>query len=154
VCSSDLVAVRLYTSLCLFEATDFSVGRGTDYPFQVLGYPDKAFGDFTFTPTVRPGMAAHVEQQNNRCYGLDLREADPVKIKFTLRYLLDFYARSSFKASFFSRPAFFDKLAGTDELRKQIIAGKTEKEIRASWEADLRTYKEMRKKYLLYIDFE
>jgi len=148
------VAVRLYPSLCLFEATDFSVGRGTDYPFQVVGYPDPAFGNFTFTPTVRPGMAAHVEQQNNLCYGLNLRQTDPIKTKFTLKYLLDFYTRSSFKTSFFSRPEFFDKLAGTDELRKQIIAGKTEKEIQSSWEADLHAYKEMRRKYLLYKDFE
>lgn len=148
------LSVRLYTSLCLFEGTDFSVGRGTDWPFQVLGYPDPVFGDFTFTPGTRSGMAAHVEQQGKLCYGLDLRQLDPDEQHFTLKYLLDFYQKSPFKERFFSRPEFFDKLAGTDELRKQIMAGMSEEEIRASWAADLEAYKRMRKKYLLYPDFE
>lgn len=148
------LSVRLYMSLCLFEGTDISVGRGTDWPFQVLGYPDPVFGDFTFTPGTKPGMAAHVEQQGKLCYGLDLRELDPQEQTFTLKYLLDFYEKAPFKDKFFARPEFFDKLAGTDELRKQIIAGKTEEEIRASWTADLTAYKAMRKKYLLYPDFE
>lgn len=148
------LSVRLYMSLCLFEGTDISVGRGTDWPFQVLGYPDPVFGDFTFTPGTKPGMAAHVEQQGKLCYGLDLRELDPQEQTFTLKYLLDFYEKAPFKDKFFARPEFFDKLAGTDELRKQIIAGKTEEEIRASWTAGLTAYKAMRKKYLLYPDFE
>ena len=148
------LSVRLYTSLCLFEGTDVSVGRGTDWPFQVLGYPDTVFGDFTFTPGVRPGMAAHVEQQDKLCYGLDLRELGPQSQVFTLKYLIDFYRKAPFKDKFFSRPEFFDKLAGTDELRKQIIAGQTEKQIRASWADDLAVYKAMRKHYLLYPDFE
>ncbi|WP_353182250.1 DUF1343 domain-containing protein [Parapedobacter lycopersici] len=148
------VSVRLYTSLCLFEATDFSVGRGTDWPFQVVGYPDPVFGSFTFTPGTREGMAEHVEQQGNLCYGLDLRQSNPDEQHFTLKYLLDFYNKSPFKDRFFSRPEFFDKLAGTDELRKQIIAGLDEEAIRASWAADLTAYKQMRKKYLLYPDFE
>ena len=148
------LSVRLYTSLCLFEGTDISVGRGTDFPFQVIGYPDPKFGEFTFMPTAKPGMAVHVEQQNKQCYGLDLRGLDPVGAKFTLTYLLDFYTKSDFKASFFSRPTFFDKLAGTDQLRKQIIAGQTEKQIRDSWKEELAEYKILRKKYLLYKDFE
>lgn len=148
------LSVRLYMSLCLFEGTDISVGRGTDWPFQVLGYPDPVFGDFTFTPGTRPGMAAHVEQQGNECYGLDLRGLDPQAQTFTLKYLIDFYEKAPFKDTFFSRPEFFDKLAGTDELRKQIIAGQSEAEIRESWAADLVAYKTMRKQYLLYPDFE
>lgn len=148
------LSVRLYTSLCLFEGTDISVGRGTDYPFQVLGFPDPVFGTFTFTPTAKPGMAVHVEQQNKLCYGLDLRRVNPVESKFTLKYLLDFYNRSTLKSKFFSRADFFDKLAGTDQLRKQIIAGKSEEQIRGSWKEELREYKIMRKKYLLYKDFE
>lgn len=148
------LSVRLYTSLCLFEGTDISVGRGTDYPFQVLGYPDPVFGAFTFTPTAKIGMAVHVEQQNKRCYGLDLRSLNPAEEKFTLKYLLDFYSKSDFKDKFFSRAEFFDKLAGTDQLRKQIIAGKTEAQIRDSWKDELEDYKIMRKRYLLYKDFE
>lgn len=148
------ISVRLYMSLCLFEGTDISVGRGTDWPFQVVGYPDPKFGDFTFTPGVRQGMATNVEQQGKKCYGIDLRSVNPEEEKFTLKYLLCFYRKSDFKEFFFSRPLFFDKLAGTDELRKQIISGKTETEIRASWASDLEGYKIMRKKYLLYKDFE
>src|SRR5690606_12579509 len=148
------LSVRLYMSLCLFEGTDISVGRGTDWPFQVLGYPDPVFGEFTFTPGTRPGMAAHVEQQGKECYGLDFRGLDPQEQIFTLKYLIDFYEKAPFKDAFFSRPEFFDKLAGTDELRKQIIAGQTETEIRDSWAADLAAYKAMRKHYLLYPDFE
>src|SRR5690606_24829020 len=148
------LSVRLYMSLCLFEGTDISVGRGTDWPFQVLGYPNPVFGDFTFIPGTRPGMAAHVEQQGNECYGLDLRGLEPHEQTFTLKYLIDFYEKAPFKDTFSSRPEFFDKLAGTDELRKQIIAGQSEAEIRESWAADLAAYKAMRKQYLLYADFE
>ncbi len=150
----NYASVRLYMSLCLFEGTDISIGRGTDWPFQVVGYPDPVFGEFTFTPGTRPGMAAHVEQQDNLCYGIDLRNVDAINEKFTLKYLLDFYNKMPDKSKFFARPEFFDKLAGTDELRKQIIAGKTENEIRNSWAEELKAYKEMRKKYLLYPDFE
>lgn len=150
----NYTSVRLYMSLCLFEGTDISIGRGTDWAFQVLGYPDPLFGDFKFTPTSRPGMAAHVEQQGNLCYGLDLRNVDAANEKFTLRYLLDFYNKANFKDKFFARAAFFDKLAGTDQLRKQIIAGETEAQIRESWISELNEYKTMRKKYLLYEDFE
>lgn len=150
----NYISVRLYMSLCLFEGTDISVGRGTDWPFQVIGYPDIQFGDFTFTPGVRPGMAANVEQRGKKCYGVDLRAINPEEERFTLKYLLDFYEKSNFKETFFARPDFFDHLAGTDELRKQIVAGKTESEIKASWASDLEAYKIMRKRYLLYEDFE
>ena len=150
----NYISVRLYMSLCLFEGTDISVGRGTDWPFQVIGYPDPLFGEFTFTPGVRPGIATNVEQRGQKCYGVDLRDINPDEEKFTLKYLLNFYEKSNFKETFFSRAAFFDKLAGTDELRKQIVAGKTEAEIRAFWADELKEYKKMRKKYLLYKDFE
>lgn len=150
----NYTSVRLYMSLCLFEGTNISVGRGTDWPFQVIGYPDPVFGKFTFIPGVRPGMAAHVEQQNELCYGLDLRGVDGASQKFTLKYLLDFYKKSKLGDKFFARPDFFDKLAGTDKLRKQIIAGMNEKQIRDSWKDELTAYKIMRKKYLLYPDFE
>lgn len=150
----NYTSVRLYTSLCLFEATDFSIGRGTDWPFQVIGYPDPVFGDFTFTPGKRPGMAAHVEQQGQLCYGIDLRNVNASEEKFTLKYLLDFYHKSDFKDSFISRPDFFNKLAGNAELQQQIRAGLSEEQIRASWKEELDTYKKMRKKYLLYADFE
>lgn len=150
----NYTAVRLYMSLCLFEGTEVSVGRGTDWPFQVIGFPNPSFGSFTFTPGIKPGMSAHVEQQGKECYGLDLRNVEGENARFTLQYLLDFYKKSKMKKKFFSRASFFDKLAGTDQLRKQIIAGMNEKQIRASWKSDLDRYRIMRKNYLLYPDFE
>lgn len=148
------LSVRLYSSLCLFEGTDVSVGRGTDWPFQVVGYPDPVFGDFEFTPGEKSGMAKHVEGKGEVNYGLDLRGLDADAQQFTLKYVLDFYHKMADKSKFFTRAEFFDKLAGTDELRKQIIAGKTGDEIRESWKPELDAYKSMRKKYLLYADFE
>lgn len=153
----NYISIRLYMSLCLFEATDVSVGRGTDWPFQILGYPNPAFGKFTFTPGTKPGMSAHVEQQDQLCYGLDLRNEDPKTATFTLKYLLDFYniaKKAGIAAKFFARPDFFNKLAGNDQLIKQIKAGMTEKQIKASWKSELAAYKKMRKKYLIYADFE
>lgn len=146
------LSVRLYMSLCLFEGTDVSVGRGTDWPFQVIGFPDPAYGDFTFTPGVRDGMALHVEGQGEVNYGVDLRDLDPDAQSFTLKYLLDFYNNTPDKSTFFARPDFFDKLAGTDALRLQILEGWNEEEIRASWAEELEEYKSMRAKYLLYPD--
>lgn len=146
------LAVRLYMSLCLFEGTDISIGRGTDWPFQMIGFPDPAYGDFTFTPGSKSGMAIHVEGQGQVNYGVDLRSLDPIEQKFTLAYLLDFYHKSPNKPQFFSKADFFDKLAGTDQLRKQIVQGWSEEQIRDSWQEDLDEYKAMRKKYLLYPD--
>ncbi|MFZ4862608.1 exo-beta-N-acetylmuramidase NamZ family protein [Sphingobacterium sp. Mn56C] len=148
------LSVRLYASLCLFEGTDISVGRGTEWPFQVLGFDSPVYGDFSFMPSEKMGMAKHVEGKGQLLYGVDLRNLDPDKQQFSLQYILDFYAKMPDKSKFFTRAEFFDKLAGTDLLRKQIIAGKTENEIRDSWKKDLKAYKKMRKRYLLYPDFE
>lgn len=143
-------AVRLYPSLCFFEATSFSVGRGTYHPFQVIGYPDKKFGDFSFTPTSLPGFDTHPIQKDKVCYGINLQEY-PFEGGLTLKFVLYFYDKCGKNASFFfSRAKWFDLLAGTDQLRKQIIAGMDEEEIRKTWKEDLDNYKEMRKKYLLY----
>lgn len=145
-------SVRLYPSLCLFEGTEISVGRGTDFPFQVVGYDSPVYGDFKYQPTEKAGMVKHVEGKGKTMYGVDLRAVEDDK--FTLKYVLDFYNKMPDKSKFFTRADFFDKLAGTDELRKQILAGLSEEEIRKSWESDLKAYKQMRKKYLLYPDFE
>ncbi|MCW2262345.1 MULTISPECIES: exo-beta-N-acetylmuramidase NamZ domain-containing protein [Sphingobacterium] len=150
----NALSVRLYLSLCLFEGTDISVGRGTDWPFQIIGYTNPVYGSFTFTPGDRHGMTKHVEGKGAVNYGVDLRNIIPSEHKFTLKYLLDFYNKTPDKSTFFARPAFFDKLAGTDQLRLQILAGKSEEEIRASWAKDLDAYKLMRKKYLIYPDFK
>lgn len=148
------LSVRLYSSLCLFEGTEISVGRGTDWPFQVVGYDNPVYGSFTYQPSEKAGMVKHVEGKGQVMYGLDLRNIDADNQKFTLKYVLDFYNKMPDKSKFFTRASFFDKLAGTDELRKQIIAEKTEQEIKDSWKSDLDAYKQMREKYLLYPDFK
>ena len=152
-CLPNHLSVRLYSSLCLFEGTDISVGRGTEWPFQVVGHNDPVYGDFEFIPGEKSGMVKHVEGKGETMYGQDLRSLNPDKQKFTLKYVMDFYNAMPDKSKFFARAEFFDKLAGTDELRKQILAGKTEDEIRKSWQEDLKEYKIMRAKYLLYPDF-
>ena len=143
------LSIRLYPSLCFFEGTDISVGRGTYFPFQVYGAPDKKYGDFTFTPVSINGMSKNPPHENKMCYGRDLRE-ETLDHRFTLSYLLEMYNKSGNGAAFFNN--FFDKLAGTDQLRKDILAGKSEAEIRASWQKDLDAYRKMRKKYTLYKD--
>ena len=142
-------SIRLYASLCPFEATRISVGRGTTFPFQVLGAPDKKYGSFTFTPQSLPGFDKNPMYKDQACYGEDLRRVNNVD-GFTLRYFLRFYWKSGEGASFFDRTRWFDLLMGTDTVRKAILAGKSETEIRAAWKGELQKYKEMRNKYLLY----
>lgn len=146
-------AIRLYPSLCFFEGTNISVGRGTYFPFQVIGFPDKKYGDFTFTPVSLAGFDTNPLQKGKECYGVDLREY-PFEGGLTLRFLLDFYQKAGKdQAFFFARPHWFDLLAGTKKLRFQIVRGLAEEEIRASWAPALEAYKQMRKKYLLYPDY-
>jgi len=140
-------AVKLYPSLCFFEGTKMSIGRGTYFPFQVIGYPDSTFGKFTFTPISIDGMAKNPKYQDQTCYGVDLRNA-PYPSRLDLSYVIDFYKKWKDEDDFFTK--YFDTLAGTDELSNQIEQGKTEDEIRASWQNDLEKYKIMREKYLLY----
>ena len=142
-------AIALYPSLCLFEATTISVGRGTIYPFQVLGAPNKKYGTFTFTPKSLPGFDKNPMHKNKVCYGIDLRSIT-TKQGLTLSYFLDFYKKSGQGAAFFSRPRWFDLLMGNDKVRKEIISGKNEQEIKAGWTKELNAYKSIRKKYLLY----
>ncbi|MEJ7780904.1 MAG: DUF1343 domain-containing protein [Daejeonella sp.] len=147
-------SILLYPSLCLFEGTVISQGRGTQFPFTVLGNPElKGKYEFSFKPVSIPGMSEKPPHQDNACYGLDLRDYDTSIFtksgKINLTWLKEFYAAYPKKDEFFSA-ARFDRLAGTKELRKQIIAGTTEEDIRASWEPELSKYKEVRKKYLIY----
>ena len=144
-------AIALYPSLCLFEPTIVSVGRGTDKQFQVIGTPNPAAGKYTFTPIPTPG-AMDPPLKGQLCYGIDLRHVATGHLGFSLVYLLDMFEKTGRQESFFTSPAFFDKLAGTDSLRLAMIAGKSEQEIRASWQPALNQYKEMRKRYLIYQD--
>ena len=145
----NLQSMLLYPSICLFEGTEVSVGRGTDKQFQVIGSPNSKNGSYTFTPEDKPG-AKNPPQKGKLCYGEDLSQIDARKQVFTLKYVIDYYQKSDDKAKFFNSPAFFDKLAGSDTLRKQIMAGLTEKQIRITWKTDLEKYKKIRKNYLLY----
>jgi uncharacterized protein YbbC (DUF1343 family) len=147
------LAVRLYPSLCFFEATSVSVGRGTDFPFQVLGGPKPELGDFSFTPESIPNAAVNPLNEGKACYGVDLRQLEEVP-QFTLKFFLDFYNQYENEKEFLTRERWLNLLAGTDKLIAQIRQGLTEAEIEQSWQPELEEYKRMRKKYLLYPDFE
>lgn len=140
------IAINLYPSLCLFEGTRVSVGRGTDMPFQVFGSPEFLQKKFYFTP--KPNFGAHNPKFNTKkCFGRDLRKNSKQKmLNFT--YIIEAYESIEEKATFFN--SFFTKLAGNKLLQEQIQSGVTIQEIRASWKKDLDAYKMMRKKYLLY----
>jgi len=144
-------SIGLYPSVCLLEPTIVSVGRGTQTQFQVVGTPNSAAGTYTFTPIPTPG-AMDPPLKGQLCYGLDLRSVNTRTLGFSLSYLMEMFKKTGRKESFFTSPAFFDKLAGTDAIRLGLLAGKSEKEIRTSWEPALKTYKEMRKRYLIYQD--
>jgi len=146
-------SILLYPSICLFEGTTLSLGRGTLVPFQILGHPLlKGQFRFAFTPLSIPGMSEDPPQKDKLCYGIDLRGYDVNKFrtskKIDILWLKKLYDAFPDKEHFFN--AYFTKLAGTTDLRKQIEAGKSEEAIRNSWEPALSRYKEMRKKYLLY----
>ena len=147
------LAVQLYPSLCFFEATSVSVGRGTDFPFQVLGGPKPELGDFSFTPRSIPNAAIKPLNEGKVCYGVDLRKLEEVP-QFTLKFFLDFYNQYENEKEFLTRERWLNLLAGTDKLIQQIRQGLSEAEIVKSWQPELDEYKRMRKKYLLYPDFE
>lgn len=144
-------AVNLYPSLCWFEATPVSVGRGTPWPFQVIGFPDSVCGAFSFVPMPVANASPNPPQKGNRCYGVDLRTI-PKQRQIDLGYLLKIYNSLKEKTVVFDRPDFFDKLAGTDQLRKAIQAGHSEAEIKNGWQSDLILYRKMRAKYTMYPD--
>ena len=146
------VAVNLYASLCFFEGTSISIGRGTAFPFQVYGHPDLGWGTFYFTPKSIPGASLHPPLEGRLCRGEDLRKfykehpADSGRIILT--WLIKAYNAFDCKASFFN--SYFNKLAGNATLQKQITQGTSEKEIRQSWKPGIEKFKKIRKKYLLY----
>lgn len=145
-------SVCLYPSLCFFEGTNISVGRGTPWPFQVAGAPElEGMCDFSFTPRELAGAASPLHR-DRLCFGIDLRDASEKGLvpmsTLDLSWLIELWNLYPDKENFFK--SYFDTLAGTASLRKQIEAGMKAGEIRASWQADLQRYKAMREKYLLY----
>jgi uncharacterized protein YbbC (DUF1343 family) len=148
----DMKSVYLYPTVCLFEGTNVSEGRGTEKPFQQFGAPYFKGGNGTFTPRSIPVLSLKPKYEGQRCRGYDLSGTPLEQLQairqLDLRYLLEFYGQAPDKAKFFEKS--FDLLAGSDVLRKQITAGLSEAQIRQSWQPGLKAFKEMRKKYLLY----
>lgn len=139
-------AINLYASLCLFEGTNVSVGRGTEKQFQIFGSPFLPKSDFSFTPVPNFG-AKEPMHKGQLCYGEDLSKIEKVK-QLELKWLIKAYQTTADKAKFFN--SFFTKLAGTKKLQEQVEAGTSEAEIRKSWKKGINEFKEMRKKYLIY----
>lgn len=152
----DMKSIYLYPSICFFEGAEVNEGRGTYKPFQQFGTPWFTPHHHSFVPKSIPILSIHPKFENDTCYGYDLstmKLANLQEIKqIQLKYLIEFYQKSDNKERYFT--GFFEKLAGSDTLRKQIIAGQPEKQIRKSWEPDLEKFKKLRKKYLLYQETE
>lgn len=149
-------SIYLYPSLCLFEGANVSVGRGTNSPFEIFGSPSIKEQTFSFIPKSTIG-AKSPPFINKTCYGFDLQDIsieDIRKNKLNIAYLIEAYENFEPKKDFFLSNNFFEKLAGTDELELQLKAGLTKEQINLSWQNDISEFKQIRKKYLLYPDFE
>jgi uncharacterized protein YbbC (DUF1343 family) len=149
---STMEAILLYPSLGLFEGTDVSVGRGTDMAFEVIGKPGFSTGNYTFTPKSIPGKSMNPPYKGMACKGYNVRDFAEGHIRpsqqLYLNWLDGFLKGSLNKEQFFN--SYFDKLAGTDQLRKDLLAGKSIDKIRASWQPGIEQFKKIREKYLLY----
>ena len=151
-------AIALYPSLCPFEGTSVSVGRGTDFPFQIIGSPTTKNLKFRFMPHSMEGSDKHPLHQDAYCYGLNLSSEKNIPKGFSLQYVIQFYnyfqnLTKHAEKEFFTRPHWFDLLTGTNQVRLDILKNKTEEQIRSAWQKKLNQYKEIRKKYLLYEDY-
>jgi len=146
----NMLSVYLYPSTCYFEGTPVSLGRGTDWPFQVYGHPDMKGYSFSFTPTSRPG-AKTPPQQDKLCHGVDLhnlKAEDVIAQGMNLEYVIDAYRNLNIGEKFFTK--FFDLLVGRTYIREMILEGKSAQEIKAMWQDDVKRFKEQRRPYLLY----
>ena len=139
-------SINLYPSLCFFEQTPISIGRGTNMQFQVIGSPDWENNDFSFKPISMSG-AKYPKHIDQICNGIDLRESAYLS-RINLKWLIDAYNKSKNKSAFFKDG--FNKLAGNKMLKEQIIDGLSEKEIKQSWKSGVENFKLMRSKYLIY----
>lgn len=146
----DYLSIRLYPSICLFEGTCMSLGRGTYFPFKVIGYPDPSLGEFSFVPQVIDSMAKKPDHEGVKCFGVDLRNLEAKDQKFTLKYLIEFYNKFSDKNEFFNQNGGISWLVGKSTVQDMIIEGKSEIEIVDTWKHEMEEYMKMRKKYLLY----
>nr|WP_250207343.1 DUF1343 domain-containing protein [Alteromonas oceanisediminis] len=145
----NATAIQLYASLCFFEPTPFSIGRGTPFPFQVIGHSTLHLGDFAFTPTSMPDSAPSPKFQDQQVHGLDLRQAEFEGLDLSL--LFEAYQQAKAEnVEFFTSASFFDKLAGSSALREALQNGASFDDVKASWQADLLAFKQRRQPYLLY----
>lgn len=147
----NMRSIYLYSSLCFLEGTPVSVGRGTDFPFQVYGHPDMKNHAFTFTPRANDA-AKNPPQKDKLCYGTDLRQLpsdeEVIAAGVDLSYVVDCYRTLGMGEKFFTR--MFTLLTGVDYVREMIVAGKDAAQIKARWADDVEKFKEQRKPYLLY----
>lgn len=149
-------SILLYPSLALFEGTVVSIGRGTKFPFQVVGHPDYSNKTFSFKPVSIFGASINPPLKDQKCFGIDLRQKitkeSIISNKIELKWIKEFFDDIGNETEFFK--AYFLLLVGQTKLKQQLIDGLSEKEIRKSWKKDLEAYKKIRTKYLLYPDFE
>lgn len=152
----NMSSVYMYPSLCLFEGTIVSVGRGTEKPFQQFGYPELVEGKHTFTPKPIKGASENPLYNGTLCHGFEVSGYGELYVKYYkklyLFWIINLYKTSTVKDKFFNN--YFNSLAGNETLKEQIIKGKSEEDIRSTWEPGLKKFKEIRKKYLIYPDFE
>jgi len=153
----EMESIYIYPSTCFFEGTVLSEGRGTEKPFQIFGHPNLPKTLYSFTPKPNDG-AKSSKCFNQKCYGWNLSGTKESVLKklnkqIQIKYLIEAYNLFPGKDSFFLKNNFFNKLAGNDKLMQQIKSGTSEAEIRKSWEPELMKFKAIRKKYLLYPDF-
>ncbi|MCQ8877449.1 DUF1343 domain-containing protein [Pseudoalteromonas shioyasakiensis] len=142
-------SITLYPSLCFFEATPITIGRGTDFPFQVVGYSPVALGEFSFTPRAIKGASMSPKFKDVKVQGIDLRDSTIKGLDLSL-FISAYKKLNANDLVFFERASFMDKLAGTDKLRLAIKAGQSQQQIKQSWQQGLERFKQQRKPYLLY----
>lgn len=148
----NMLSIYLYPSMCYFEGTPVSLGRGTDWPFQVYGHPSMKGYGFSFTPRSRFG-AKNPPCLDQVCYGVDLHEMDAeaaIAQGINIDYVIDAYRHTDMGDKFFTR--FFDLLMGRDDVKQMIMDGKSSAEIKATWQSDIEQFKKQRERYLLYPD--
>ncbi len=142
-------SINLYASICMFEGTNVSCGRGTEMQFQIFGSPDLPSDVYTFNFTPQPNFGSkNPKNMNQVCHGLDLSKNENLS-SLNFNWLIDAYNATSHKDTFFNKEA-FDKLAGTTKLKEQIEQGLTFEEIKATWQNDLSAFKKTRERYLIY----
>lgn len=148
----NMQSILLYPSICLFEGTAMSVGRGTDWPFQIVGHPDYPIDSFSFKPVSTPGASLYPKLENEKCYGINYSNFELDSLRYTseinIGLLLSIYQTMNVGEAFFTD--YFELLAGTDTLRNQILQNKSEKEIRDSWRPGLNSFNTIREQYLIY----